>query len=165
VPFAGPVSFFGFMLLGPTVLIVLRVYLQICVEPVGPARTLNVDRAGANVGPASESADPALQWPDFLSAAPANNAVLCLEGGCIPRLGFGSAWRKGSSIDSCGPPALLRAFEHESASPHSCRHDLALLMHVRPQARQYRHWGWRMVMALRQQAVSHRGSLMIWGTT
>jgi uncharacterized protein YjbI with pentapeptide repeats len=32
VPFAGPVSFFGFMLLGPVVLIVLRVYLQIYVE-------------------------------------------------------------------------------------------------------------------------------------
>ncbi|WP_049803034.1 pentapeptide repeat-containing protein [Bradyrhizobium japonicum] len=32
VPFAGPVSFFGFMLLGPTVLIVLRIYLQIYVE-------------------------------------------------------------------------------------------------------------------------------------
>jgi len=32
VPFAGPVSFFGFMLLGPTVLILLRIYLQIYVE-------------------------------------------------------------------------------------------------------------------------------------
>ena len=32
VPFAGPVSFFGFMLLGPAVLIVLRIYLQIYVE-------------------------------------------------------------------------------------------------------------------------------------
>src|SRR6476620_863427 len=32
VPFAGPVSFFGFMLLGPAVLILLRVYLQIYVE-------------------------------------------------------------------------------------------------------------------------------------
>jgi hypothetical protein len=32
VPFAGPVSFFGFMLLGPAVLIVPRVYLQIYVE-------------------------------------------------------------------------------------------------------------------------------------
>jgi Pentapeptide repeats (8 copies) len=32
VPFAGPVSFSGFMLLGPTVLILLRVYLQIYVE-------------------------------------------------------------------------------------------------------------------------------------
>jgi hypothetical protein len=32
VPFAGPVSFFGFMLLVPAVLIVLRVYLQIYVE-------------------------------------------------------------------------------------------------------------------------------------
>jgi uncharacterized protein YjbI with pentapeptide repeats len=32
VPFAGPVSFFGFMLLGPAVLIMLRIYLQIYVE-------------------------------------------------------------------------------------------------------------------------------------
>lgn len=32
VPFAGKVSFFGFILLGPAVLIVLRVYLQIYVE-------------------------------------------------------------------------------------------------------------------------------------
>src|SRR5262249_25231907 len=32
VPLAGPVSFIGFMLLGPAVLIVLRVYLQIYVE-------------------------------------------------------------------------------------------------------------------------------------
>jgi hypothetical protein len=32
VPLAGPVSFFGFMLLGPAVLIMLRVYLQIYVQ-------------------------------------------------------------------------------------------------------------------------------------
>jgi uncharacterized protein YjbI with pentapeptide repeats len=32
VPFAGPVSFLGFMLLGPTVLIMVRVYLQIYVQ-------------------------------------------------------------------------------------------------------------------------------------
>ena len=32
MPFAGPVSFFGFMLLGPAVLIGLRIYLQIYVE-------------------------------------------------------------------------------------------------------------------------------------
>ena len=32
VPFAGPVSFFGFLLLGPAVLIVLRAYFQIYVE-------------------------------------------------------------------------------------------------------------------------------------
>src|SRR5262245_58590871 len=32
VPLAGPVTFFGFMLLGPAVLIALRVYLQIYVE-------------------------------------------------------------------------------------------------------------------------------------
>ena len=35
VQFAGPVSFFGFMLLGPSALIVLRVYLQIYVEHGG----------------------------------------------------------------------------------------------------------------------------------
>jgi uncharacterized protein YjbI with pentapeptide repeats len=52
LPFAGPVSFFGFILLGPAVLIVLRIYLQIYVEhserldriakrlPVGRAPTL-----------------------------------------------------------------------------------------------------------------------------
>ena len=41
--------FFGFMLLGPAVLIVLRVYLQIYVEysEWWSARTVNVDRAGA----------------------------------------------------------------------------------------------------------------------
>jgi hypothetical protein len=32
VPFAGPVSFLGFMLLGPAVLIILRMYLQIYGE-------------------------------------------------------------------------------------------------------------------------------------
>jgi hypothetical protein len=32
VPFAGPVSFLGFMVLGPAVLIALRIYLQIYVE-------------------------------------------------------------------------------------------------------------------------------------
>src|SRR3954467_1088229 len=32
VPFAGPVSFLGFMLLGPAVLISLRIYLQFYVE-------------------------------------------------------------------------------------------------------------------------------------
>src|SRR5262249_3252275 len=32
VPLAGPVSFFGFMLLGPAILITLRAYLQIYVE-------------------------------------------------------------------------------------------------------------------------------------
>jgi Pentapeptide repeats (8 copies) len=35
VPFAGPVSFSGFMLLGPAILIVLRIYLQIYVEHNG----------------------------------------------------------------------------------------------------------------------------------
>src|SRR5262249_8371332 len=49
VPFAGPVSFFGFMLLGPAVLIALRVYLQIYVEHSDRldrlARSMSVVRA------------------------------------------------------------------------------------------------------------------------
>jgi hypothetical protein len=32
VPFAGPVSFLGFVIIGPVLLIVLRIYLQIYVE-------------------------------------------------------------------------------------------------------------------------------------
>src|SRR4051794_22976780 len=35
VPFAGPASFVGFMIIGPTVLVILRVYLQIYVEHSG----------------------------------------------------------------------------------------------------------------------------------
>src|ERR1700730_15875387 len=49
VPFAGPVSFLGFMLLGPAVLIVLRIYLQIYVEHSARldrlARSVSVVRA------------------------------------------------------------------------------------------------------------------------
>jgi hypothetical protein len=40
VPLAGPVSFFGFMLLGPAVLIMLRVYLQVYVEHSNRLRRL-----------------------------------------------------------------------------------------------------------------------------
>jgi len=49
VPLAGPVSFFGFMLLGPAILIALRVYLQIYVEHSNRldrlARSVSVVRA------------------------------------------------------------------------------------------------------------------------
>ena len=49
VPLAGPVSFFGFMLLGPALLIALRVYLQIYVEHSDRldrlARSMSVARA------------------------------------------------------------------------------------------------------------------------
>jgi hypothetical protein len=88
VPFAGPVSFFGFMLDRAAD---LSADLCRAQRAVGAARTVNVDRAGANVGTASESPDPVLQRPDFLSAAAANNAALCLESRRIPRLGLGSA--------------------------------------------------------------------------
>jgi uncharacterized protein YjbI with pentapeptide repeats len=46
VPFAGPVSFFGFMLLGPVVLIALRVYLQIYVE-----HSARLDQLARSVSP------------------------------------------------------------------------------------------------------------------
>jgi hypothetical protein len=46
VPGAGPVSFIGFMLLGPAVLIVLRIYLQIYVE-----HSDRLDRLGRSVSP------------------------------------------------------------------------------------------------------------------
>ena len=49
VPLAGPVSFFGFMLLGPEVLIALRVYLQFYVQHSDRldrlARSMSVVRA------------------------------------------------------------------------------------------------------------------------
>src|SRR5262245_20013094 len=49
VPLAGPVSFFGFMLLGPAVLIALRVYLQFYVQHSDRldrlARSMSVVRA------------------------------------------------------------------------------------------------------------------------
>jgi len=49
VPLAGPVSFFGFMLLAPTILILLRVYWQIYVEHKDRldrlARRLPINRA------------------------------------------------------------------------------------------------------------------------
>ena len=99
VPFAGPVSFFGFMLLGPAVLIVLRVYLQIYVEHSDRldrlARSVSAVRAPTLV-PLQNSTDTALQWLDLLYAAASDNAALCMEGRRVPRLGIGSAQRCGS---------------------------------------------------------------------
>ncbi len=99
VPLAGPVSFFGFMLLGPAVLIVLRIYLQIYVEHSDRldrlARSMSIARAPTLV-PLQNPLIRLLQWPDLLSAAAADNAALCLESRRIPRLGIGSAWRGGS---------------------------------------------------------------------
>ena len=54
VPLAGPVSFFGFMLLGPTILIMLRVYLQIYVE-----HNARLDRIARSV---SAVRAPTLVW-------------------------------------------------------------------------------------------------------
>jgi hypothetical protein len=95
VPFAGPVSFFGFMLLGPAVLIALRVYLQIYVEHGDRldrlARSASVVRA-----PTSEPTDTALQFPDLLYVAASGHAALCMEGRRVPQLGIGSIRRCGS---------------------------------------------------------------------
>jgi hypothetical protein len=55
MPFGGPVSFSGFMLLGPAILIVLRVYLQIYVEHSERldrlARSMSIVRASPTLLP------------------------------------------------------------------------------------------------------------------
>jgi len=96
VPFAGPVSFFGFMLLGPAVLIALRVYLQIYVEHSDRldrlARSVAVVRAPTLV-PLQNSL---VRLFSGLIVAASNNDALCVEGRCVPRLGIGSVYRCGS---------------------------------------------------------------------
>ncbi len=67
VPFTGPVSFFGFMLLGPAVLIVLRVYLQIYVE-----HELRLDRVARRL--------PTVRT---LTLAPAKNPLLQIFSGFV----------------------------------------------------------------------------------
>jgi uncharacterized protein YjbI with pentapeptide repeats len=67
VPFAGPVSFLGFMLLGPAVLIALRVYLQVYVE-----HSDRLDRLGRSVS--------AVRAPTLL---PLQNSLILLFSGLI----------------------------------------------------------------------------------
>ena len=90
VPFAGPVSFFGFMLLGPTVLLVLRVYLQIYVEHSDRldrlARSMSAVRA-PSLAAAQKSTDTTFEWPDLLPVAPSCNDAVCMEGRRVPHLG------------------------------------------------------------------------------
>ena len=99
VPGAGPVSFFGFMLLGPAVLIVLRVYLQIYVEHSDRLERLGRSMpisAGANLGTVPEPAVTVLQWPHFLYATASDSVALRMESRRISRLGIGSACRRSS---------------------------------------------------------------------
>src|ERR1700730_3091812 len=96
VPLAGPVSFFGFMLLGPALLIVLRVYLQIYVEHTDRldrlARLVSAARAPTLV-PLRKSTDTGFQWLDLLPVTSSGNDSLFLGGRRVPRLGIGSALR------------------------------------------------------------------------
>jgi hypothetical protein len=94
VPFAGPVSFLGFMLLGPTVLIVLRVFLQIYVEHGDRldrlARSVSVVRAPTLV-PLQNSLIRLLSALIFYT--PSGDDALCMEGRRVPRLGSGAVQR------------------------------------------------------------------------
>ena len=94
VPFAGPVSFSGFMLLGPAVLIVLRVYLQIYVEHSERldrlARSMSIMRAQTLV----PLQNPLIRYFSgliFYLLLPLTMLFFALESRRIPRLGFGSA--------------------------------------------------------------------------
>jgi hypothetical protein len=99
VPSAGPVSFFGFMLLGPAVLIALRVYLQIYVE-----HSNRLDRLARSASVARAPILAPLQNPllrlfsglMFYISLPVTPTTLCMEGRRVPRLGIGSVQRRGS---------------------------------------------------------------------
>ena len=114
VPGAGPVSFFGFMLLGPAILIALRIYLQIYVEHSGRlnrvAQRMPVVRAPTLV-PLKNPLIRLLQRLDLLPVAASDDALLCLEGSRFPHLGIGSSLRCGrghrKSCNAATPQGLL----------------------------------------------------------
>jgi hypothetical protein len=92
VPFAGPVSFFGFMLLGPAVLIMLRIYLQIYVEHSDRldrlARSVSVVRAPTLV--------PLENRLIRLFSGLIFYVLLPVAMGCVPHLGSVPVQRCGS---------------------------------------------------------------------
>src|SRR5215831_3695732 len=94
VPFAGPVSFFGFMLLGPAVLIVLRLYLQIYVEHSDRldrlARSVSAVRAPTLV-PLQNSLIRLFSGLIFYLLLPVAMLLFGMEGRRVPRLGIGSS--------------------------------------------------------------------------
>jgi len=104
----GPVSFFGFMLLGPAVLIVLRVYLQIYVEHSDRldrlARSVSAVRAPTLL-PLQNSLLRLFSGLIFYLLLPVT-AALCMEGRRFPRLGIGSIERCGSSHRQPYPAAV-----------------------------------------------------------
>jgi uncharacterized protein YjbI with pentapeptide repeats len=92
VPFAGPVSFFGFMLLGPAVLIVLRVYLQIYVEHSDRldrlARSVSVVRAPTLV-PLQNSLIRLFSGLIFYILLPLTMMLFAWKAGVFPAWGSG----------------------------------------------------------------------------
>src|SRR5262249_37684531 len=98
VPFAGPVSFFGFMLLEPAVLIGLRVYLQIYVEHSDRldrlARPVSVVRAPILV-PLQNSL-VRLFSGFFYALLPVTMLLFAWKGAVFPAWGIGSVQHCGS---------------------------------------------------------------------
>jgi hypothetical protein len=86
------------MLLGPTLLIALRLYLQIYVEHSNRldrlARRMPAARAPTLV-PLKKPADTNRQWLDLLFVAASSNDAFCLEGRRL-LLGIGAALRCGN---------------------------------------------------------------------
>jgi hypothetical protein len=62
----------------------------------GSTCKVSAGSAGANLGPAPERTDAALQWLDLLSVAASGNAALCMESCRVSRLGILSVRRRGS---------------------------------------------------------------------
>jgi uncharacterized protein YjbI with pentapeptide repeats len=92
VPFAGPVSFLGFMLLGPAVLIVLRIYLQIYVEHSARldrlARAMSAIRAPTLV-PLGNSLIRFFSGLIFFTLLPATMMLFAWKADVFPTLGLG----------------------------------------------------------------------------
>ena len=92
VPFAGPVSFLGFMLLGPAVLVVLRVYLQIYVEHSDRldrlARSVSVVRAPTLV-PLQNSLIRLFSGLIFYMLLPVAMVLFVLKAAVFPAWGSG----------------------------------------------------------------------------
>jgi uncharacterized protein YjbI with pentapeptide repeats len=92
VPLAGPVSFFGFMLLGPTVLIVLRVFLQIYVEHSERwdrlARSMSLVR-GPMLGPLQHPLIRLLSGLIFYLLLPLTMLFFAWKAAVFPRWGLG----------------------------------------------------------------------------
>jgi hypothetical protein len=96
VPLAGPVSFFGFMLLGPAVLIALRAYLQIYVEHSDRldrlARSVPLVRAPTLV-PLRNPLIRVLSGVTFYLLLPLALLLFAWKAAVFPRWGIGSARR------------------------------------------------------------------------